>query len=77
MNQHWGRYLMLPMEPTHSDGGWQLVALDLGVDNRAVDGEVQEFLYSQDLRGEALGHSIWKNTGMRERHKSRVGFYQV
>ena len=49
------------MEPTHSDGGWQLVALDLGVDNRAVDREVQEVLHSQDLGGDVLGHLIWKS----------------
>ena len=51
---------MLPMEPTHSDGGWHLVALDLGVNNGAVDGEVHEVLHSQDLGGDVLGRSIWK-----------------
>ena len=52
---------MLPMESTHSDGGWQLVALDLGVDNVAMDGEVHEVVHSQDLGGDVLSCSIQRS----------------
>ena len=57
---------MLPMEPTPSGEGWQLVALDLGVNNGAVDGEVHEVLHSQDLGGDVLGHSIRKSMRLYE-----------
>ena len=40
------------MDPAPADEGWQLVAVDLGVDNGAVDRRVHEVLYDQDLRRE-------------------------
>ena len=50
------------MELAADGEGWQLVAMDLGVDNGAMDRRVQEVLHSQDLGGDILGCSIWKST---------------
>ena len=59
MNQHQGHELMLPMRPTLDGEGWQLLAVDLAVDNGAVNGEVNEVLHSQVLGWNVLGLSIW------------------
>ena len=61
------------MEPTPSGEGWQLVALDLGVDNGAVDREVHEVLHSHDLGGDVLGRSIQKSRRLyRDERKTQV-----
>ena len=49
------------MEPAPAGEGWQLVAVNLEVDNRAVDKRVHGILHSQGLGGVVLGHSIRKS----------------
>ena len=64
---------MLPMEPTPSGEGWQLVALDLGVDNEAVNEEVPDILHSKDLGGDVRRCPIWRSMRLyQDERKTKV-----
>ena len=63
----------MPMGPAPVGEDWQLMAVDLGVDIRAVDGRVHKVLHSQDLGGDVLGRSILKSVRLyQDERKTQV-----